>query len=101
MNKLQEGLIAIDLTEAVAARHQASRSHFMYKDGAREATKDIMEYLQEQGLLCQGGGPVKPKHKDKLCKADQETLIGRDKCGDMYHYLNDLYYTAKTRFFKE
>ena len=94
-------MITIDLTEEVAARRQASRSHFMYKDGAREATKDIMEYLQEQGLLCKAPGPIKPKHKDLLCVEDRETLIGRDKCGELHKYLNTLYYTAKTRFFIE
>lgn len=101
MNKLQENLISIDLTEEVAARRQASRSHFMYKDGAREATKDIMEYLHEQGLLCKAPGTIKAKNKDLLCLEDRETLTGRDKCGELHEYLNTLYYTGKTRFFVE
>ncbi len=101
MNKLQEGMIAVDLTEEVAARHQASRSHFMYKDGAREATKDMMEYLQEQGLLCKAPGSIKPKYKDLLCNADKESGVGRVACADIHEYLNNLYYTGKTRFFKE
>lgn len=101
MNKLQEDLIAIDLTDEVAARRQAGRSHYMYKDGAREATKDIMEYLQEQGLLCKAPGHVKPRSKDLLCIEDRETLIGRDKCGELHEYLNNIYYTGKTRFFDE
>jgi hypothetical protein len=101
MNKLQEGMIAIDLTEEIAQRRQASRSHFMYKDGAREATKDIMEYLQEQGLLCKASGPIKKKDADRLCNADKESGVGRVACANIHEYLNNLYYTGKTRFFKE
>jgi hypothetical protein len=94
-------MISIDLTEEVAARRQAGRSHFMYKDGAREATKDIMEYLQEQGILCAKPGPTKKKYLNSLCLKDRETGVGRVECIELYQYLNNLYYTGKTRFFKE
>lgn len=94
-------MIAIDLTDEVAARRQASRSHFMYKDGAREATKDAMEYLQEQGLLCKAAGPIKKKDADRLCEADKEAGVGKVACKDLYEYFNNMYYTGKTRFFKE
>jgi hypothetical protein len=91
----------IDMTEYVAERRQATRSHFIYKDGAREATKDIMEYLQEQGFLCKIPGPVKAKQRHLLCEQDQEVSTGRVACGELHTYLNNLYYTAKTRYFVE
>lgn len=101
MKKLYDNLISIDLTEEVAARRQASRSHFMYKDGAREATKDIMEYLQEQGILCAKPGETKKKYLGSLCLEDREAAVGRVACADLYQYLNNLYYTGQTRFFQE
>lgn len=91
----------IDMTDYVAERRQASRSHFMYKDGAREATRDIMEYLQEQGLLCKIPGPVKSKQRHLLCEKDKESSFGRRECGELHEYLNNMYFTGRTRFFKE
>lgn len=99
--KTIENLISIDLTEEFAARRQAGRSHFMYKDGAREATKDIMAYLQEQGILCSKPGETKKKHLNSLCLKDREGAVGRVACAELYEYLNNLYYTGQTRFFKE
>ena len=91
----------IDMTEYVAERRQAGRSHVLYKDGAREATRDILEYLQEQGLLCKIPGPVKAKQRHLLCEKDQETSTGRRECGELYEYLNSMYFTGRTKFFKE
>lgn len=102
MNKLQENLISIDLTEEFEILRQASRSHPMHKSGVREATKDVMDYLVEQGLLCPTRGLVKAKkHRERLCVEDRESGMGRDKCGELHNYLNNIYYTGKTRFFKE
>ena len=100
MNKLQENLISIDLTEEVAARRQASRSHFMYKDGVREATKDAMEYLEANGLICTRDTSKKASKSHVPCLADKDGEFGV-KCAELKTYLKDMYYTGKTKFFIE
>ena len=100
MNKLQESLIAIDLTDEVAARRQASRSHFMYKDGAREATRDAMEYLEANGFICTRDTSKTAKKSYVPCQADKDGEFGAN-CSELKTYLKNMYYTGKTKFFIE
>jgi hypothetical protein len=100
MKTLYDNLNVIDLTEEVAQRRQASRSHFMYKDGVREATKDATEYLEANGLICTRDTSKRPSKSYVPCLADKDGEFGV-KCAELKEYLKDMYYTGKTKFFVE
>lgn len=76
MNTLQEAMHNVDLSKQLEDRKQAIRTNYVYKDGVREATKDIMDYLEANGMNTR-------THPELI------------------EYLKDLYYSGQTKFFNK